>query len=379
MTTKATAAHAADADREMLVFGVSGESVLHISEVARGAACGCVCPGCGAALVAKQGAVVEHHFAHASGQDCQTACESAIHLFAKRAFAEHMRLALPDVVLSGQTGEGTTITVTRPGATEAFDRVLEEDRRRQGFIPDAVGFQGADETIVEFAFTHLVGENKLELIKAADLRAVEIYLSAVNTAADLAAIAQEILFKAPRKWLWHPSAQMELSAKIERANEGERLARIASELAEEKTRLALMAHEQDQTARAQKQIDGELTAEKARLAQIASNLWWSSNKIDERTADLDRYSKELGQIANEQMQTAREQVDFARELAGISKEKAEEMERHAEMVTPTKCPLFGFGQGVMVMPTTPHPLTTIKLPFARRVAQPESALAADPQ
>ena len=48
----------------VLVFGLCEGKYLHVSEVASGAACDCVCPICGKKLIAKKGAIRMHHFAH---------------------------------------------------------------------------------------------------------------------------------------------------------------------------------------------------------------------------------------------------------------------------------------------------------------------------
>ena len=76
--------------------GADGET-KHISEAENGLKCGCVCPICGAALIAKQGNVVAHHFTHASGDECQHAVETALHLAAKDILAVRKEIVLPAV------------------------------------------------------------------------------------------------------------------------------------------------------------------------------------------------------------------------------------------------------------------------------------------
>jgi len=48
------------------------------SKVPRGLECGCVCPECGNRLVARQGEVLVHHFAHHSRSDCRNAAEAGV-------------------------------------------------------------------------------------------------------------------------------------------------------------------------------------------------------------------------------------------------------------------------------------------------------------
>lgn len=61
-----------------------------IGEVERGSDCGCWCPVCGSALVARQGAANEWHFAHEASlerPECETAAARMLHRF----MLEHLR------------------------------------------------------------------------------------------------------------------------------------------------------------------------------------------------------------------------------------------------------------------------------------------------
>lgn len=73
----------------LVPFGID-KSTGHITEVAnvpRGAACGCVCPSCGAELLARQGTEKEWHFAHnfrstdKPAEECDLAFDTACRLF----------------------------------------------------------------------------------------------------------------------------------------------------------------------------------------------------------------------------------------------------------------------------------------------------------
>ena len=80
-----------------LPYGVREGKLLHISDVPNGLACGCVCPACGDRLVARQGPVREHHFAHAGGNDCGRAVETALHRAAKEILERRKEIVLPSV------------------------------------------------------------------------------------------------------------------------------------------------------------------------------------------------------------------------------------------------------------------------------------------
>lgn len=89
---------------EMLTQGLrkgSERELLSIDDVPNGNKCGCVCPECGAPLVAKNGGKggprgKAHHFAHADGyKDCGKAQMTALHLRAQNVLARDKRVMLP--------------------------------------------------------------------------------------------------------------------------------------------------------------------------------------------------------------------------------------------------------------------------------------------
>lgn len=65
-----------------------------VAEVKRGKACGCFCPDCRGALVARKGNVRVHHFAHADQRECRHALEASLFGMAR----EH--LSQPGAVLA---------------------------------------------------------------------------------------------------------------------------------------------------------------------------------------------------------------------------------------------------------------------------------------
>ncbi|NHR07411.1 hypothetical protein HA052_19660 [Chromobacterium haemolyticum] len=62
----------------LIPFGLKGDALVEVSEVAQGLACGCVCPGCRGPLVARQGPINIHHFAHHSRASCAEAMGQAL-------------------------------------------------------------------------------------------------------------------------------------------------------------------------------------------------------------------------------------------------------------------------------------------------------------
>ncbi|MBO7595741.1 MAG: hypothetical protein J6T70_01690 [Bacteroidales bacterium] len=50
-------------------YGLKGDRLVHVDEVENGLNCGCICPTCKCALIAKQGEIRIHHFAHQCDDD----------------------------------------------------------------------------------------------------------------------------------------------------------------------------------------------------------------------------------------------------------------------------------------------------------------------
>lgn len=90
-----------------LLYAVTknGETV-HISEVQRGGACGCVCPACGDELIARKGSEVKHHFAHTSNDRCENGFTASVCLAFKRAIDRQGFLCLPAYMKNRSVVEG---------------------------------------------------------------------------------------------------------------------------------------------------------------------------------------------------------------------------------------------------------------------------------
>lgn len=111
---------------EMLTQGLKGGSereLLLIDDVPNGNKCGCVCPECGAPLIAKNGGKggprsKAHHFAHADGyKDCGKAQMTTLHLKAQNILARDKKVMLPQF---------ETEYVTHEAKLKEFDNVILE-------------------------------------------------------------------------------------------------------------------------------------------------------------------------------------------------------------------------------------------------------------
>ena len=164
-----------------LCYGAREGKLLHISEVPRGLACGCVCPACGDRLVARQGSLREHHFAHAAGNDCRTAVETALHLAAKEILASRKEIVLPSVEIqfhfhSYSDSGDKSLTIAPEGRYQLTSVALE--RRFANIVPDVLAHVKKRPLLIEVRVTHGIEAQKLERIHSLDMSTVEVDLSA---------------------------------------------------------------------------------------------------------------------------------------------------------------------------------------------------------
>ena len=113
-----------------------------IGEVERGANCGCFCPECSSPLVAKQGDLLEWHFAHVAGQEAPQCEAGAVNLLRRLVLEYLQEKGLPDlppyrqrvsaasrlrevsevVEWSAEVSPGSIAWVDKPSRTEAVGR-----------------------------------------------------------------------------------------------------------------------------------------------------------------------------------------------------------------------------------------------------------------
>lgn len=223
-----------------LAFGLGPDGrLLHISAAARGLACGCTCPACGARLVARSPkAGIIAHFAHESDRACIAAYETTLHLLAKEILGEAKRLWLPPV----QARLDREVLETHKPKELTFDRA-ELEPPLVGVIPDVVVWYGERQLLVEMYVTHACDALKAAKLKALDLATVEIDLRRLPRNASREEITDAVLRRAPRKWIYNPKVeaahaklQAQAAERLRRAREraeahAQRLARVWDDLA----------------------------------------------------------------------------------------------------------------------------------------------------
>ena len=182
-----------------LRYGIGADGHLKdVRTVPRGVACGCICPCCKGALVARQGALVVPHFAHANRVECEGAHETELHLLAKAIIHEQKGVMLP--------GYG----IVYKGGRQYFDKVeVEVKDASTGLQPDLVGERGGHRLWMEIRVSHEVGPEKQRLMCEHGIAGIEIDLRAfMDKEADKDVLSRFLLeSKEQRSWICNPVLQ----------------------------------------------------------------------------------------------------------------------------------------------------------------------------
>ena len=170
---------------------LNGE-LVHVSQVERGLACGCVCVECGGTLIARKGEKTRHHFAHHTlNRNCDG--ESLLHRLGKRILAGRVESAIIN-------GKPLPITwecercyrkheddlVLGAGSVK-IERPLDIENGR--IVPDitVVNLSGKPQTLLEVIVTHEPEQPVYEYAKANNVAVVEIRLKSED---DLEALSE---------------------------------------------------------------------------------------------------------------------------------------------------------------------------------------------
>jgi hypothetical protein len=205
-----------------LVYGLDAYGrIVHVSTVPRGAACGCKCPNplCGIPLIARKGDEKVYHFGHAAGSACGGGPQTALHLFAIQIVKEKKRLVLPAVKAS----YGDRVRMLYEARLVNFDRAKKEFQELKQIIPDIFVWKSDHQLLIEVAVTHPCDKEKIAKIRAKGIATLEIDLSRVARDASPETIETAVIESAPRRWVFHPSIDAEVSkmhaAAVKKANE----------------------------------------------------------------------------------------------------------------------------------------------------------------
>lgn len=201
------------------LFGVDQSNrLVFVSEVPRGLSCRCRCVVCDEPLIARQGMVREHHFAHVSGRDpCDASHESLLHRYAKQVIHEAGGLTVP---LNGEVVRVLGLDDSMTPATWLALPLVEVEKALADVRPDLLGHTDLGIAVaIEVAYSSFCDILKVDEFARLRLPVLEIDLRAFTPDAfDSDAVRAAILDAVDGKaWLWpmlpaKPSAEPESPA-----------------------------------------------------------------------------------------------------------------------------------------------------------------------
>lgn len=280
-------------------FGLKHGRLYPPQETDRGLACGCVCPGCGSALIANQGKHKRPYFSHYQTRECAGGYESAVHLMAKQIIEDRKYIVVPSyqktLIRKMPTGEVMKQYVSvRSQRLEFVDVRLE--KTVDGLRPDVIGVtnDGA-EVFIEVYVTHAVTDDKRERFAKKSLVELDLSMLPQELVADEALFAEEVLSGAGREWISCQLYREEIKAARQSLQESvkrfitEHRARIEHARIERQAEADRLARERQQ------RLLAEQAAEKKRI-KIA----------DQKSQLREQYSRHLEQLHNKTFDVSRQ-------------------------------------------------------------------------
>jgi hypothetical protein len=190
-------------------YALKGGAAVHVSQVARGLDCDCICFRCGGVLVARKGARREHHFAHYSDSDCSGAAESLLHRLAKDLLSNATALALPSYIYREKSRRfGIPISIEREilAASRVGVSGVAVEQSLGRIVPDLLLRSDEGNLILEIAVSHWVDKAKLRHIRRMNIPALELSLTAEDAWLSPAELLRRLVEDTSIKsWLFHPA------------------------------------------------------------------------------------------------------------------------------------------------------------------------------
>ncbi len=195
-----------------LIYALKDNKPISISDVESGLKCGCTCPSCGEALVAKKGKKMMHHFAHYSGQNCEYGYESSLHLAAKEILSQAKYITLPAVYVSFPNSYKKKVLYCE--AKQFNIDNVELEKNVGSIIPDVVIQIQNRQIYLEIFATHPVDDIKLEKLKELDVSTIEIDLSKKSSSITLEELNNILLGDSEEKTWKYNSKEKKLLQKF---------------------------------------------------------------------------------------------------------------------------------------------------------------------
>jgi hypothetical protein len=184
-----------------MIYALKEEKVTHISDVERGLKCGCICPACGAALIANKGTKVIHHFKHYNAEECQIGYQTSLHLLAKEIISNAKKFTIPEVLLKFESCK-EPIQIS-PAKNISVDSV-ELEKKVGDIIPDIILHSKNKILLIEIFVTHKIDEEKMIKLQKQGISVIEIDLSKIDRTINKNDLQQYLLYDCPeKKWKYN--------------------------------------------------------------------------------------------------------------------------------------------------------------------------------
>lgn len=186
----------------MIYMALQNGVPLHIDDAPSGLKCNCVCPACGAPLVARKGKERTAHFAHHSIKDCEFGYETSLHLLAKELISKAEVIWVPPVYLAlphrrEELFNWRSVPITKVILEKRFDNI----------IPDIMVYSGNAYFFIEIVVTHGIDDVKREKIRSANISTLEIDLSDLSEKITPDLLSDILLNQSPQKtWCYNRKA-----------------------------------------------------------------------------------------------------------------------------------------------------------------------------
>lgn len=188
--------------------------LVYIDDVPNGLECNCFCPACKGRMIARQGDINEHGFAHYDLKECKNGFQTTIHLLAKEIIKEEKSILLPvkqykGMIYNPENGYdendwyyseyryflGDRFELGIYEKTQ-YNKVLLDDvileKKIDNIIPDIIGIAKNRKLLIEIYVTHKIDEAKAEKIKEKGFSCIEIDLSKVDKGITKEELKKEI-------------------------------------------------------------------------------------------------------------------------------------------------------------------------------------------
>jgi hypothetical protein len=194
-----------------LTYGLKNGQLLSIHDVEQGLACGCVCPGCGAELIARKGSQRAHHFAHHNSAECNYGPESALHFRAKNVFLTEPYLLLPFLMITDTEAKRSHPELNLIDVIESEVALLSQveiEKHLGSFKPDVTAvLQTGEQIDIEIHVSHKVDMEKHRKVQSLGRLMLEIDLSKVARNCTEKELIEQVLWRSPRYFIYHPAQQ----------------------------------------------------------------------------------------------------------------------------------------------------------------------------